>query len=309
MTQEQTYALQVMKEDLLNSEFFFKPSAVLWEQLSNAFEADLHNIGIGEVQSTNFNTLFSLLDNNVLKTHYFKCAMWMLYNDIKKRDTYFLLEKTEPLIPIGMNPELIYNPASVHGRPGHYINKNLTWDYLISLDTILKIAEVYPAILTDPCTIADLGAGWGRIGYVLSQINPKVSYNIFDIPHTLLISQEYLKDKLGNFKVYDYLENRAVSSFSKEAGIKFHLTKDLLKFESKSIDIFINVACFQEMSYAQIDSYFNIINEKAEYLYTQQRYHDLAMEYKTYPYRSHWKKIFDNDITFLPLWFESMFKL
>ena len=314
LTELQNKNLHIMKEDLINSDLFFKPSAVLWESLSNRFEETFQRIGINEIQSAEFNNFFSLLDNNAFRTHYFKCAMWMLYNDIKKRDKYFLLEKTSPLIPEGMSHDLVYNPANVYGRPDHYLNKDLTWDYLISLDTILNIAEVYPKIITDPCVVADLGAGWGRIGYVLSQINPKISYNIFDIPHTLLIAQEYLRDKIGSVKVYDYLINREIQSFSNnslidEPGIRFNLSKDLLKFEDKSIDVFINVACFQEMSYDQVDSYFGIINNKAEYFYTQQRYHDLDMEHKKYPYRANWKKMFDRDITFLPLWFEAMFKL
>ncbi len=67
------------------------------------------------------------------------------------------------------------------GRPDHREKKNLTWDYLITLDTIINIAEMYPQIVTDPCVIVDLGAGWGRIGYVLTQINDNISYHILDI--------------------------------------------------------------------------------------------------------------------------------
>lgn len=313
LTKYQENILSIMKEDSNNAKEFFRPSNVLWESISNNFEETFNNEGIKEVQSQNFNTLFSLLDNNIFKDHYFKCALWLYYNNLKQKDKFNILNITQPLIPD--NLLLSYNPKSINNRPQYFDDKILTWDYLISLDTILSISEYYPEIIGESCVVADLGAGWGRIGYYLSQINPKISYNIFDIPHTLLISQEYIQNNpLKYVNIYNYLSNKSIPLFNKKyllshPGIRFHGTQDLEKFDLKSIDIFINVASFQEMNLNQISNYFEIIDNISNYLYSQQRYSDLEMNYSAYPYKSNWEQLYIKDVTFLPLWFETMFKL
>lgn len=307
MTNKQKQLLEIMKKDIVISKEFYKPSKILWQQISNQFEAILVSEGISDVQSQKYNNSFSLFE--ITNKIYFGFALWLLYQNIKMKDKFSLLEKTKALLP--SNNNLSFNANLIKGRP-LYDDKYLTWDYLISLDTILSIAEIYPAIITDSCVVADLGAGWGRIGYLLLQINKKISYNIFDIPHILLISQEYLKDKI-NANVYEYEKNRNILNFDKdfllnEPGIRFHLSCNLEKFSDKSIDVFINVASFQEMSLGQVVSYFNIIDKKSIYFYTQQRYEALEMNHSKYPYMEKWDKLFDRDITFYPLWFESMFK-
>lgn len=311
MNQNLHQLLQVMKNDSEAAESFFRPSPVLWENLSQECEQRIAE-GIGELQSSSVNNLFSLLSVTDFPYHYLKCAMWMLYTKLKERDVFGVLENTEALVPPGMNANLIYNTSSIPNR--HYSDhKNLTWDYLITVDTILNIAVHCPWILTKPCTIIDLGAGWGRIGYVLTQINKNLSYSILDIPQSLLIAQEYLRNA-SSVKVYDYTVNREIDIFSKDfllenPGLRFMGTQDLRKFEPWSVDFFINVASFQEMSLDQVSSYFNLIDEKADYFYTQQRYQDLDMNYDIYPYKKEWKKIFDRDVSFLPLWFEAFFKI
>ncbi len=314
LTEKQRVSHVKMKEDLLASKDYYKPSGVLWDSLTAQFESILTEKGIGEIQSSELNHSFSLLDNDVFRTHYFKCALWLLYNNIKGKDKHHLLKVTEPLLPAGIDPELVYNAASVAGRPQHLEKKNLTWDYLITLDTIINIADAYPQLITDPCVVADLGAGWGRIGFVLMQVNENISYHVLDIPNSLIISQEYLREHLkGKCAVYEYIENRDKKRFTRaellaKNGASFHISSDLEKFDDKSIDVLINVASFQEMSLSQITSYFSVIDKKAKYLYTQQRYQDLDMNHSIYPYLANWKKLFDRDVTFLPHWFEAMFR-
>lgn len=313
LTPEQQKLLSIMEEDSFSAEDFFQPSKVLWESMSNIFSKYLNEEGIHDIQSQKFNNYFSLLDTEASNKHYFKCSLWLFYNYLKQQDTFGLLKKSNALLP--NNSSLYYDPQTINGRPKDYDNKILTWDYLISLNTLINIAEYYPQIVNEPCVVADLGAGWGRIGYYLTQINPKVSYNILDIPHTLLISQEYIQSTISKeISYYSYLTNKDIPLFTynfltQNPGIRFHGTQDLKKFDKKSIDIFINVASFQEMSFNQINSYFELIDNTSHYFYNQQRYSDLEMGYALYPYKGNWNKLFDRDVIFLPLWFENMFKL
>jgi len=312
ISEKQKQTLEIMKSNLTSAKDFYKPSDVLWKMYSNDFEWRLMNEGINDVQSQEFNKTFSLFSPFTAKLHYFHSSMWLLYNNIKKRDKFSLLEKTEALLTGDAN--LYFNPSSIIGRQESKAPKNLTWDYLISLDTILNIAEEFPEIISEPCVIGEIGAGWGRIGYFLLQINKKISYNIFDIPHTLLISQEFLRDRVSSNNIFDYETNNKIEKFDKllllnEPGIRFNLSCDIEKYANKSIDVFLSVATFQEMSFDQVNSYFDVIDKKGNYLYIQQRYKDLVMQHSLYPCKDNWNVMFDRDVTFHPLWFEKMFKI
>ncbi len=78
LTENQRLSHRKMKEDIGTAKEFYKPSGVLWERLTKEFEQLLEQKGIGEIQSSELNHSFSLLDNDVFKTHYFKCSMWLL---------------------------------------------------------------------------------------------------------------------------------------------------------------------------------------------------------------------------------------
>lgn len=302
-----------MQDDLENAPDFYKSNGVCWNQIIKNVESLFESEGIVDVQSQGYNQNFSLIDMYYSPVHYFRCALWLFYQHIRQKDKHHVLEKTEALIPHNRN--LLYNVRDICGRPNFNDGKNLTWDYLVSVNTIVNILEVYPELLTEKLVVADLGAGWGRIPYVLTQLNSNLCYLIFDIPHTLLLAQEYLERNIPeNVPLHRYMANRDIPEFNKELlsqkrGIMFCGTQFLEKFTESSIDLLISVATFQEMLPAQVEDYFGIIDKTSSYFYNQQRYSDLEMEYGLYPYKSHWQKLFDKDCDFLPLWFESMFKL
>jgi putative sugar O-methyltransferase len=313
MKKEQIEILNEMISDLnTTSVEEYKPSSVIWNTISNRFQKSFMEEGINNVQNQNaYNGVFSFIHN--IHTLSFESALWSFYNYLKTKDTYKLLEKTVAL-PAG-NSDYDYNPyEKILGRPDDRENKLINWDYLITLDTIITIAECNPEFLTKPITVCELGAGWGRIGYYLTQINNQISYNIFDIPHTLLISYDYLFNSVKHTKVFEYMETKNNNFINKELllknpGINFYTSNKLENFEPKSFDLFINVDSFQEMNMSQILVYFEKINYLSDYFYSQQRYMDLEMDYTKYPIYDNWNKIIDKDINFHPLWFEQYFKI
>ena len=207
MIQEQRNLLNEMILDLNNSKIQeYKPSNVLWESLSHQFEIFFNEIGINNVQNQiRYNSLFSFIFDNVGLS--FQSALWSYYSYLKLKDKHNILTLTTAL-PSG-NSDLYYNPSEkIDGRPKDRESKLINWDYLISLDTIMTILECNPDLLNKPMTICEVGAGWGRVGYYLTQINNKISYNIFDIPHTLLISSDYLYNNVKHVKVFKYQETK-----------------------------------------------------------------------------------------------------
>lgn len=296
--------LQKMISDVEKSPInFYKPSATLWKELSKMIDHTVMEEGINNVQSQHqLNSMFSyVLELGNLKS---EIPLWVYYTYLKSKDTYGILELTSAL----PSNKLDFSASSIKGRPVKNNDKLLNWDYLISIDTIQTIAEVNPSILKDTLNICEIGAGWGRVGYYLTQVNKNISYNIFDIPHTLYVCHEYLKKEVKHTRVYDYQESKdLLSEKIFKPGISFYTPHFLELFESKSFDLVINIASFQEMNYDQVSGYFNKINDLSNMFYTQQRYSDLVMNYQKYPQYANWNKLFDRDINFHPLWFEQMY--
>ena len=201
----------------------------------------------------------------------------------------------------------------------------MTWDYLISMNTIINIATLYPDIVDKAIVVGELGAGWGRIAYYLTQVNKLISYNIFDVPPVLFISHEYLSDNLHHQHVVQYRDTREFDSFDRNflldaPGVRFYLSSDLVKFAPKSIDLFISVATFQEMSLEQTTAYFDDIDRLSNYFYNQQRYSEgkhihtngwngPTMDFDMYPNKSNWNCLLDQDVAFNPIWFEQFYKI
>ena len=300
--------LDKMKTDMeRTSKTFYKPSSFFWKRLVDDFENKrFKKEGIGEIQSQSYNSLFAFLSGHksMLTGHAnidFEICLWTFYNLLKTRDKYGLLDKTEALIAVG-NPYL--DTDLVVGRPSNLERKKLTWDYLFSMDTILRIVEHYPQILTDAIDVCEVGAGWGRLSYYFTQINSKLRYHIFDIPHVLLISHEYLARSAKHTKVFTYDESKISEG---EPGIRFFTSNMLEGLNGKIFDLFINQASFQEMTLEQVTGYFERIDTLSKRFYSFQRYECLEMEYKKYPIYQNWKKTYDADCCFDPLWFEQFF--
>jgi putative sugar O-methyltransferase len=293
--------LETMKRDNASAPPPFKPSGIVWDNLSVLFEKRLHIDGLGPVEEQLLNHWFSALRPTHRKYYFY--ALWMLYTRVRDKDTYGLMERAAP---------------SASDRAGIAIDvdgKLLSWDYLISMDSVVSIAERYPKLIHEPCVVLDLGAGWGRIGYILKTINPLVTYVICDIPVSLLVSQHYLPTVLPGEKVFRYLDSRhgdefTHAYFSGSAGLHFLASQDLARFARNAVDLFINVASFQEMTLEQVTKYFSIIDRTTrDALYLQQRYQGDEVSRSSYPYHPRWRMAFDRDIAFAPRSFESLYFL
>jgi hypothetical protein len=225
---------------------------------------------------------------------------------VKQRDATNLLERFDWSSDTGYE-------IAIEGR-------RYTWDTLISLDTVLSIAEADPGILSQPRIVADLGAGWGRIGYVLKRINPQTSYIALDLPEILMISMSVLPRMLPSESVSRYGETSQMCVLTREVlqnrGLWFGGSQDLLRIADGGIDVFIKVASFQEMKLSQVRAYFDLIDRKvAGTFYTQQyvvvsdaqRPYNAISGLEEYPFKSSWMEHFKRNVTFSERFFEACF--
>lgn len=303
MDADQIALLETMRADNARAGFPFAPRGC-WINLCQDFQEKFRLAGIPKDDITYFNQSFSQsLPGN---PRYHRYAVYMLYRLVKQRDATNLLERFDWSSDTGYE-------IAIDGR-------RYTWDTMISLDTVLSIAEADPGILNQPRIVADLGAGWGRIGHVLKRINPKVSYIALDLPEILMISMSVLPRLLPEESVSHYRETTDTPVLTRQVlqgrGLWFGGSQDLLRIEDGGIDVFINVASFQEMKLSQVRAYFDLIDRKVTgTFYTQQyvvvsdaqRPYNAISGLEEYPFKTSWTEHFKRPVTFSERFFEACF--
>jgi putative sugar O-methyltransferase len=303
MDADQIALLESMRADNGRAGFPFTPRGC-WINLCQDFHEKFRLAGIPRDDIAYFNQSFSQsLPGN---PRYHRYAIYMLYRLVKQRDAADLLERFDWSSDTGYE-------IAIDGR-------RYAWDTLISLDTILSIAEADPGILNQPRIVVDLGAGWGRIGYVLKRINPQVSYVALDLPEILMISMSALPRMLPAESVSRYRETSQVGLLTRQilesCGLWFGGSQDLLRIEDGGIDVFINVASFQEMKLSQVRAYFDLIDRKVAGTFYSQQYvvvSDAQRPYNAisgleeYPFKTSWTEHFKRHVTFSERFFEACF--
>jgi hypothetical protein len=133
--------LHLMREDTKISSQPFIPSSI-WVQIGQHFENMFHKEGINNVEQQNINRLFSCpFPSNPKLLRY---ATYLLYRDLKKRDE------------LGLLARLKSSASSESGLAFCFNNHYVSWDILISLDTLYRIYEYDKKIFEDTCVVADL---------------------------------------------------------------------------------------------------------------------------------------------------------
>jgi len=309
LTGEQQRLLAAMREDNLRTEQPFRASEY-WQGLNRRFDAWFAEHSIADVEEQPYNRLFSGADPKSSK--FFEYAVWMLYDRVRARDVDGVLERVQPTGKAGKRMTV-----ELGGRP-------LSWDLLISVDTLLSLQEtVGGGLWTDPVVVADLGAGWGRIGHALLSINPRATYVAIDLPESLLVASEYLPRLLPGAPVIGYESARGPGRIAREhfsaGGLWFLGTHDLPRVADGGVDCLVNVASFQEMTREQVGAYLSVADRvAARAVYLQEiwdaRRHHLDEQgaiagIDEYAFPAHWKRVFLRNATFSEKVFEAGFRL
>jgi putative sugar O-methyltransferase len=295
--------LEQMRADNQQAGFPFAPRGV-WEKLCHDFHEQFASQGVPQADIAWFNQSFSQSPPG--NPRYHRYAVYMLYKLLKQRDGAGLLERFDWSSNTGYE-------IAIDGR-------QYSWDTLITLDTLLSIAQTDPGILSEPRVVVDLGAGWGRIGYALKRINPRACYVALDLPEILMISMAVLPRLLPEERANLYPATSQHASLSKakllETGLWFGGSQDLLKIDDGAIDVFINVASFQEMKLSQVRTYFELIDRKVSGVFYLQEYvivSDAQRPYNAiggleqYPFKTQWKSHYVRHVTFSERFFEGCF--
>jgi putative sugar O-methyltransferase len=126
-------------------------------------------------------------------------------------------------------------------------------------------------------TLAELGAGYGRLGYVMLKTT-QCRYFVFDIPPALYLSQWYLTTLFPERRAFEFRRFGAFEEIESElsgAEIAFFTPNQLAKFPPAYFDVFASISSVHEMRRDQISHYMTLMGRTAKsalYLKQQRDY-------------------------------------
>jgi len=194
---------------------------------------------------------------------------------------------------------------------------------LISQDIVNSVRErssILAAMEADSdtrFTLAELGAGYGRLGYLLLKTTA-CRYLVFDIPPALYLSQWYLttlfpERRAFRFRRFDTFEE--VESELSRADIGFFTANQLAKFPSGYFDVFATISSMHEMRRDQISHYMTLMGQttkSALYLKQQKDYvnpiDNLVIGKGDYPLPVGWSPRYERFDLINPGFFERVYR-
>lgn len=246
--------LDLMQQDCLNAIPPFTASKNFWDNGQKQFEQHVRSEGVKVPETQFYNRRFSAAHPD----HQFYNERGNGYQDVCRKMVQelkiddlgrFLLSSTKPTNA---------NNCVVDGL-------TVSFDHLNSLNSVRTILKNMPDLLEEPKVVLDLGAGWGRMGHVLLQLNPMITYCILDFPEVVAVSRRRMLDLFPEKDVVDYDSVRnwkSIGKFTRMHPFVFGTPQDLLKFLPNSIDLFISINSIQEMESGHRDMYLKILEDR-----------------------------------------------
>jgi putative sugar O-methyltransferase len=151
--------------------------------------------------------------------------------------------------------------------------KRISQDLANSMREYSAMLEADPALKRAPKRVAELGAGYGRLAYVLLQ-ESGTRYFIFDIPPALYVSQWYLERLFGEESVFRF---RHIADFSRvraeieRSRVAFFTPNQIELFPDRYFDVFATISTLPEMRLDQTHNYLAQMRRTASrYIYLKQ---------------------------------------
>jgi putative sugar O-methyltransferase len=203
-----------------------------------------------------------------------------------------------------------------------YRDRVFSQDLLNSAMEFYALEEGFQLTHRRDLRFAELGAGYGRLAYVVLSIlidrTPK--YCIIDIPPALCISQRYLASVFPDLQVFCFRDFERFSDVEREfseSDLAFLLPHQIELLPSGAFDVFVSTATFPEMSSDRIENYFRQIHRlcAAGVFYNKQRqkkfnyYDNVETHWSDLPVSRNWEMSFSRQSLPDPGFTEALYRI
>ena len=244
----------------------------------------------------NFNPISALI---------YRVYVAMLWHYVSTQDSLGLLKKLDE--PVVGNPFTIIHQ-------GHNISQDLC-------NSIHEFYQAGAAVAADgrSWNVAELGAGYGRVGDVILRALPQATYCIIDIPPALNLAQEYLSTIFPNEKVFRFRSFHNFEDVREEfesSRIRFLAAHQIELLPAKEFDLILNISSLHEMTAEQIANYLQQIDRICRgKFYTKQwrqsraKVNGFVIGEFDYPIPSTWKCVYHTQHPIQRMFFEALYEL
>lgn len=196
---------------------------------------------------------------------------------------------------------------------------------LISQDlanSALELAAIEEALarrLAAGDRVVELGAGYGRLAWVILELTPGVRYVIVDIPPALAISQEYLgrlfpERRIFRFRHFDRYEK--IAEELETADIAFLTPNQLDLMPSLAADVFVTISTLPEMRSDQVATFIDQIGRHTDGVFYMKQWRDWAnpidgvtIGQGDYVLPASWRRLFERSHPVQTDFFEAAFEV
>jgi len=247
------------------------------------------------------------VEPNYLQRKIYAWYLLFLYEFVTQRDEFGLFAKLEE--PSVGNPITI----NLHGKR---VSQDISNSYMEYSYIRHSLGNDFSGIKT----IAEIGGGYGRLSYLFRLLHGSqgVKIVLIDLPPALFVAQWYLGKVFPEAKVMNYRHFTDFSEIEEDftnSSVCFLLPHQLELLPDDKLDLLINVSSLQEMSRAQINHYYELVDKKTRYFYTKQwviwenSEDSMSVPAVIYPTKPHWQLVKARLNPVHSEFFEAMFKV
>jgi putative sugar O-methyltransferase len=228
----------------------------------------------------------------------------MLWEYVRRRDRLQMLDRlSEPTLG---------DPILVRHR-----GRDVSQDIANSVMEFYSVNEAIQDGIPADATVVELGPGYGRLGWLLVSILPRVRYIAVDIPPALAISQEYLTRLFPDLTTVRFQRgSRHLGSALSAARLAFLTPNQLDEVQTLGADVFITISSLHEMRRDQIAHYMGMVDRHTSGIFYMKQSREwtnprdaVTIGERTYPIPTGWRTIYHRSHPVQTHFFEAAFQI
>lgn len=168
-------------------------------------------------------------------------------------------------------------------------------------------------------TVIEIGAGYGRLAWMMLALTPGLRYIVVDIPPALAIAQEYLTSlfpdrRTFRFRHFDRYDE--VAAELTEAELAFLTPNQLEAIPPQRADLLVSISSFQEMRPDQVANFFGQVSRHTDGIFYMKQWRtwtneldQVTMRQDDYPIPSSWERVYEREHPIQADFFEAAYRV